>query len=195
MALDGLRNWANENAGLAGIIFVVIIIGVGAWLWSTMGGGPRDVAGDAWFYDPVTKTYFGGSALEYSPITSRDGNPSYRAWFWDCGECSDATEPETEPAGFIGYYENYSPEGAAKLNALRQTVDDARGSSDPATAAAAQNAQSEMMTITMNKLVSRDAVNWEPAETSRGLPTFFEDEIRERCRDKGDLKNCTPDNS
>ena len=192
--LAGIQNWANENAGLAGIVFVVIIIGAGAWLWSTLGGGnPTIRVGDVWYYEPATGEYFPGLSTEFPPISGPGGGMSYRAFFYDCGSCSDATEPETEPAGFLGYYMTFGEQGAAEIRRLKAIADAPVSGGGPERIAQEQ-AKGELMSLTITfKQFSLDGENWElAAETGMNSPSFLDSEIRERCRDKGDLILCKP---
>ncbi|MFA7238009.1 MAG: hypothetical protein WC058_14195 [Phycisphaeraceae bacterium] len=112
----GLRDKINANQNAVVVVAVVVVVVAGFFIFRNFADNPGTPpgSGKAWFYDTVKKTYFKDKADQFPPISSPDGNPAIRAHFFSCGSC------DSEKERFPGFYDKYTDEAKAKLEAARK---------------------------------------------------------------------------
>lgn len=108
-----IRGWMDENQNLVAVIAVVIMILALLFIFMQCKGRTATAgSGKAWYFDVAAGTTFADDATLIPPITSPAGNEAVRVHFYSCGDCNESER-------FVGYYERYTPEVKAKLEAAR----------------------------------------------------------------------------
>lgn len=124
--LDALKDLMQRNRFVVKIVATLLIVIAVTILIVSLGGddeGPTLMQrGQGWYIDLTTGETFSGDPAAYPPITSPQGNPAVRIYYYQCGTDGDR---------FIGLYEKYTEEGKKKLTQRRSRSDDSSQVMEP----------------------------------------------------------------
>jgi len=161
----GFREWINNNSAVVTVAAVaILIVSLAVIINQGRGRSGPNTPGNAFFYDTVTKKVFTDDATKIPPIQSPDGNPAVRAHFFTCGDCADESDR------FLGYYEKYTDDVKAQLEANPQAF--------------------ELYEMAYEgRLYSADGENWVTAESPDGIA--ITQALQGKCPPKK-LRYCPP---
>lgn len=158
------RGWINQNAAVVTVAAVLTLAITLPYIEIPQDQRMRPSPESAWYFVPETNETIVAKATLIPPIDYK-GKRAVKAHYYGCDDCSIENE-------FLGYYEKYSDEAKAELDAM-YAIQAAGGKLPP---------DSEMRAYELamtERFYSRDGKTWVRAESQEGHR--IQEELRDRC--------------